>query len=92
MKKIFGALFILMGSILTFGIIFGSIPFMLKEGSNKLQQGGADAIGYILGLFIALLLTCTLNFGLYFFGFKLLKNKKKELVPISDNDFPSQLT
>lgn len=91
MRKIFGALLILIGLLLTFAFLSGSIPFVLREFRIQSQQGGADAFGYMIGIFIGMIFFATINFTFYFFGFKLLKNKIKQLTTVTDEEFPSQL-
>lgn len=91
MRKIFGVILILLGLILTLVIFFGSLPFMFREAFRVIEEQNRGYIGAVVGLVISLMIFSTINFTLYFFGFKLLKNKKKELIPIPDEDFPSQL-
>lgn len=86
MKKTFGVLLILLGLLLTIVILFGTLPLIFKDTSRILREQSAGHIGYLIGFMIFAIL----NFALYFFGFKLLRSKKKETL-IPDEDFPSQL-
>lgn len=89
MKKIFGALLIILGCFLSLAIIIVTLPLILKNIGAAPK--GVYSMGYLFGLIIGFLLFATLNAAFYFFGFKLLKNKKKEIIPILDEDFPSKL-
>lgn len=91
MKKTFGVLLILLAAFLSLILFALFINIVLNNGSNIRENDAAHKIDYLIGSFLVFALFATLNFVLYFFGIKLLKSKRKELIPISDEDFPSQL-
>ncbi len=91
MRKIFGVLLILLAIFLSFALLLVIIQLFLNKDSSLPSDGGAHALGYILGKFIGMAIFALLNFALYFFGYRLLKKNKKKLAPISDEHFPSQL-
>ena len=91
MKKTFGVLLILLAILLSLVLFVLVINTALNKGNEPAQENTAYSVGYIIGIFIVIMFFATLNFALYFFGFKLLKNKKKELISFPDKDLPSQL-
>lgn len=92
MKKIFGVLLILLAAFFSLMLFALFINIVLNNDAKKISEdNAAHNIGYLIGSFLFFGLLIAINFVLYFFGIKLLKSKKKELIAIPDEDFPSQL-
>ncbi|WAC41896.1 hypothetical protein [Pedobacter sp. SL55] len=91
MKKAFGVLLILLAAFFSLMLLALFINILFNSDTKIADGNTAHHIGYRIGTFIGFGLFVTINFALYFIGIKLLKNKKKELKPIPDEDFPSQL-
>lgn len=92
MRKIFGVLLILLAIFLSFCLFLVFLQLFLNADPALPKQAGAYSFGYALGKFIGMAIFALLNFSFYFFGYKLLTKNKKKVIPISDEDFPSQLT
>ncbi|RZK92178.1 MAG: hypothetical protein EOO98_04090 [Pedobacter sp.] len=90
MRKIFGALLILLAIFLSLSIFALLVQLLLNANSALPNDGSPHAIGYIVGTFIGMAIFALLNLAIYFIGFRLLR-KKKALVLIPDEDFPSRL-
>ena len=91
MRKIFGAMLILLAIFLSLSIFLILIQLLFNAKTTLPSDGSPQSIGYILGTFIGMAIFAILNLAIYFLGFKLFK-KKKDFIPISDQDFPSQIT
>lgn len=92
MRKIFGVLLILLAIFLSFSLLLLIIQQYLNPDSNLPNNGGAYSFGYALGQFIGIAIFVLVNLSIYFLGYRLLRKNKKKAIPISDEDFPSQLT
>jgi len=69
-KKIFGYLFYLLGSLMTLGVIFGSIPKVFNSFLTK-------EFSYILGQLLGLFFTSFIIYILFKYGKKWTKKQPK---------------
>lgn len=91
MRKIFGVLLILIAIFLSFSLLLLTIQLSLNPDSNLPSSGGAYSFGYTLGKLIGMAIFVLVNLSIYFLGYRLLRKNRKKVIPILDEDFPSQL-
>lgn len=85
LKKIIGVLLLLLGLILSIGILFTTIKLIIDKAT--LDFNSAYNIAHLIGNFIGLGMFIVIIFFLFKFGLSLLKIKKKKTLPniIDDN-------
>jgi hypothetical protein len=78
MKKVFGLLLIIIGSILSLANLMSTIPNFIKFLSNT-KSFDAHGIGYLLGIIIFFLLLTALSVFLIIKGAKLAKSSRQKI-------------
>ena len=76
LKKIFGVLFILMGSVLSLALL-AQIPMTILRIKDVGDTSEGYGFGYVIGTIIGAILIAFLAFLLFRFGIKWISNKTK---------------
>jgi len=87
MKTIFGVLLILLAIFISLCLLMATLP-LVGSSLVQLKNSNGHSFGYIIGLLIGFTFFATINFAVYYLGYRMLSAKRRALKSFSREDFP----